>query len=209
MNIWTPSNAQSLPVMVWIHGGGDAGSAQMSDPNSGGSGKKLSARGMVVCTIDFRQGIFGTMDWGVPEIPTNLELRDMICALEFIQSHIASFGGNPGNVTIVGESIGGRRVCELMSCSAAAGLFHRAIATSPSLVECCNTSQEHQQYRTSLVREYLNLGGAEKPLTKARLNLSPNPNPDPNSDTHQGDAGEDSPPEDDERPGGRQGGTLG
>ena len=119
--------------MVWIHGGGDAGSARLDDPNSRAGDRLAASQNVLVCLLEFRQGIFGTMDWGSgSDVPTNLELRDMICGLQWIRDNIAAFGGDAGNVTIVGESIGARRVCELVWCPAAKGLFHRAIASSPS-----------------------------------------------------------------------------
>eukprot|EP00931_Biecheleriopsis_adriatica_P084327 TRINITY_DN58106_c0_g1_i1.p1 TRINITY_DN58106_c0_g1~~TRINITY_DN58106_c0_g1_i1.p1 ORF type:complete len:274 (+),score=34.71 TRINITY_DN58106_c0_g1_i1:54-824(+) len=135
MNIWTPpeQSEAGAPVVVWIHGGGDAGGAKMEDPNSREGSNLSAAQGLVVCVVEFRQGIFGTMDWGRSSgVPTNIELRDMICALQWIQAHIKSFGGDPGRVTICGESVGGRRVVELVHCKAAAGLFHAAAASSIS-----------------------------------------------------------------------------
>lgn len=174
MNVWTPPSAAKeggLPVMVWIHGGGDSGSGRISDPNSRSGARLSKAQGVVVCVLDFRQGIFGVMDWG-SDVPTNLELRDMVAALQFIQDHIGAFGGDKACVTIVGESIGGRRVTELMWCPAAKGLFHRAIATSPSLGEMANLSSAHLVYRRSLVNRYLGLPSDATP-SKAELALTP------------------------------------
>ena len=134
MHIWAlPPAVKPAPVMVWIHGGGDAGSARLDDPNSRSGDRLAASQNVVICVLEFRQGIFGTMDWGSrSDVPTNLELRDMICGLQWIRDNIAAFGGDPENVSIVGESIGARRVCELVWCPAAQGLFHRAIASSPS-----------------------------------------------------------------------------
>jgi len=134
MHIWAPPPTSSpAAVMVWIHGGGDAGSARLDDPNSRPGDKLAASQQVLVCLMEFRQGIFGTMDWGeTSDVPTNLELRDMICGLQWIKDNIAAFGGDPESVTIFGESIGARRVCELVWCPAAKGLFQRAIATSPS-----------------------------------------------------------------------------
>eukprot|EP00928_Gymnodinium_smaydae_P087168 TRINITY_DN71491_c0_g1_i1.p1 TRINITY_DN71491_c0_g1~~TRINITY_DN71491_c0_g1_i1.p1 ORF type:complete len:537 (+),score=64.27 TRINITY_DN71491_c0_g1_i1:111-1721(+) len=172
MNVWTPGGSDDVvPVMVWIHGGGDCGSAKMEDPNSR-DGSTLASTGVVVCSIEFRQGIFGVMDWGdSSDVPTNLELRDMICALRFIRDHIKTFNGDPDCVTIFGESIGGRRVCELVACKAAAGLFHRAIACSPSAPEACNLSECHRTHRRQLVLDYLEMGGVD--MSKATLSTIP------------------------------------
>ena len=65
VSIWAPPPAAaSAPVLVWIHGGGDAGSARLDDPNTRSGERLAQAQGVVVCAIDFRQGVFGTMDWG-------------------------------------------------------------------------------------------------------------------------------------------------
>ena len=141
MNIWVPPAAKEVkvPVVVFIHGGGDCGSGKMSNPNSRAGSRLAAAQGVVVCVIDFRQGIFGTMDWGSgSDVPTNLELQDMVAALAWVQENIAAFGGDKSCVTIAGESIGGRRICELVWCPAAKGLFHRAVASSPSSADLCN-----------------------------------------------------------------------
>lgn len=167
MNIWAPGPKKS-PVLVCFHGGGDAGSAKMADPNSRDGSILSAAQGLVVCSVDFRQGIFGTMDWGKQSgVPTNLELQDILCALKWIQSNIESFGGDPGCVTIYGESVGGRRVAELVHCKAASGLFHRAISVSPSAPEICNLSEAHRKHRRRLVLNYLKM--KEEDINKAKL----------------------------------------
>ena len=139
MNIWVPPAAKEgqAPVVVFIHGGGDCGAGRTDDPNSRAGSRLATAQGVVVCVIDFRQGIFGTMDWG-SDVPTNLELRDIVAALKWIQDNIHAFGGDKSCVTIVGESIGGRRICELLWCPEAKGTFHRAVSDSPSSTDLCN-----------------------------------------------------------------------
>ncbi len=173
MNIWSPADAaKGAPVIVYIHGGGDSGSGRMSDPNARSGERLADAQGVVVAVIDFRQGIFGSMDWGGgSDVPLNLELRDMVCALQWIQANITTFGGDPECVTLVGESIGGRRVCELVWCPAAKGLFHRAMATSPSAPEAANLSGLHRACRRRLVNTYLGLAADATPSkeTLARL----------------------------------------
>eukprot|EP00933_Yihiella_yeosuensis_P053398 TRINITY_DN5162_c2_g1_i1.p1 TRINITY_DN5162_c2_g1~~TRINITY_DN5162_c2_g1_i1.p1 ORF type:complete len:468 (-),score=77.06 TRINITY_DN5162_c2_g1_i1:98-1354(-) len=112
------------------------------------------------------------MDWGKSSgVPTNLELRDILCALEWIKANIESFGGNPNSVTIYGESIGGRRVSELVHCKSAAGLFHAAIAVSPSGPEMCNLSEAHLAHRRQLVLKYLQM--KEDDIDKAKLAAIP------------------------------------
>ncbi len=127
LNIFAPATAQAgsaLPVLVWIHGG-----AYLNGSGSGPwyEGSQLAERGVVVVTINYRLGAFGFLgadNWGT---------LDQICALEWVHDHIAAFGGDAGNVTIFGESAGGSAVLSLMAAPAAAGLFHRAIAQSPSI----------------------------------------------------------------------------
>ena len=98
MNIWAPPTDGQKPVMVWIHGGGDAGSARRNDPNSRSGHRLAASQDLVVYTLEFRQGIFGAMDWGRgSDVPTNLELRDMVCGLQWVQAHIGAFGGNHGH----------------------------------------------------------------------------------------------------------------
>lgn len=175
MNIWSPAakDADHKPVIVWVHGGGDSGSARTDDPNSRSGEKLAEAQDVVVCTIDFRQGLFGSMDWGSgSDVPTNIELRDMVCALQFIQTHVGAFGGDKNSVTIFGESIGGRRICELVWCPAAKGLFHRAIATSPSSTDIANLSSAHAANKREAVNRYLGLPADATP-TKAQLAAFP------------------------------------
>ncbi|OFW58044.1 MAG: hypothetical protein A2V52_05480 [Actinobacteria bacterium RBG_19FT_COMBO_54_7] len=135
LNVWTPAQSpeEGLPVMVWIHGGGfDAGSASqfMYDAHN------LSNKGVVVVTINYRLGAFGFM--GHPMLSDesshgasgNYGLMDQIAALEWVQRNIDVFGGDPGNVTIFGESAGGGSVCDLMASQLTGGLFQRAISES-------------------------------------------------------------------------------
>lgn len=126
LNIWTPDPAQSgLPVMVWIHGGAFAnGSGAVSVYD----GARFARDGVVCVTINYRLGVDGflALDDGI----VNLGLLDQVAALEWIQENIAAFGGDPGNVTIFGESAGGMSVGTLLSMPRAEGLFRRAIAQS-------------------------------------------------------------------------------
>lgn len=126
LDVFAPEGAApaSLPVLVWIHGGAfqnGSGSVQWYD------GSRLASRGTVVVTINYRLGALGFLGEG------NWGTLDQIRALEWVQANIAGFGGDPGNVTIFGESAGGSAVVSLMSSPDAAGLFHRAWAMSPSI----------------------------------------------------------------------------
>ncbi len=135
LNVRTPTHASGLPVMVWIHGGDHtdgSGSEPMYQSNV------YPERGCVLVTINYRLGLFGF--FAHPELSAesaagvsgNYGLLDQIAALEWVRDNIANFGGDPGSITIFGESAGGEAVLNLMTAPRARGLFHRAIAQSPS-----------------------------------------------------------------------------
>lgn len=138
LNVWTPvrEGASGLPVMVWIHGGGFVAGAS-SEPRQDGT--RLAQRGVVLVSMNYRMGIFGFL--AHPELTAespdhtcgNYGLQDMVAALQWVQRNIASFGGDPQNVTIFGESAGGAAVNALMAAPPAQGLFHRAIAESGTI----------------------------------------------------------------------------
>jgi len=134
LNVWTPAKRadDKLPVMVWIHGGAFAmGSA--SQP--GYDGSRLAERGVVVVSVGYRVGPFGFL--AHPELTKegagssgNYGLRDMVAGLEWVRDNATAFGGDPGCVTIFGESAGGAAVNILATCPKAKGMFHRAICQS-------------------------------------------------------------------------------
>lgn len=135
LNIWTParSEADLLPVMMFLHGGGYArgkGSEPMYNK------PHLAKKGIVLVTINYRLGAFGFLAHPslTAESPHhssgNYGLMDQIMALKWITGNIRQFGGNPDNVTILGQSAGGGSVVALMTSPLSKGLFHRAIAQS-------------------------------------------------------------------------------
>jgi para-nitrobenzyl esterase len=128
LNVWTPDPGRSgLPVMVWIHGGGyitGGGSAGMHD------GTSWARDGVVYVSINYRMHVEGFVHF--PGEPANLGLQDQVAALRWVQENIAGFGGDPGNVTIFGQSAGAVSVMHLLAMPSAAGLFRRAIAQSGS-----------------------------------------------------------------------------
>uniref|UniRef100_A0A672QMA4 Carboxylic ester hydrolase n=1 Tax=Sinocyclocheilus grahami TaxID=75366 RepID=A0A672QMA4_SINGR len=129
LNIYTPSKPganEKLPVMVWIHGGGFSScSASIFD------GHVLAAyQDVVVVLIQYRLGLLGFFSTGDEHAPGNYGLLDQVAALQWVQENIHSFGGDPGSVTIFGESAGGISVSTLILSPLASGLFHRAIAES-------------------------------------------------------------------------------
>lgn len=133
VTVWSPDVAASLPVMVWIPGGAflnGAGQLQLYD------GSRLAANGdVVVVNVTYRVGVFGGFELGDlgEGFDDNLGLRDQIAALAWVRENIAAFGGDPGRVTVFGESAGATSVLALLASPAADGLFHQAIAQSPAL----------------------------------------------------------------------------
>ncbi len=128
LNIWTPGTDDGTrPVMVWIHGGAftiGSGSDVLYD------GAALASRGdVVVVTINYRLGALGFLHLPALE-ESNFGMRDQVAALRWVRDNIASFGGDPGNITIFGESAGGMSVASLMGSPEAQGLFHKAIPQS-------------------------------------------------------------------------------
>jgi para-nitrobenzyl esterase len=135
LNVHAPTGGSSLPVMVWIHGG-DHTDGRGSEPFY--NTPALPERGCVLVTINYRLGLFGFLAHpdlaaeSADAVSGNYGLLDQIAALEWVRDNIAGFGGDPGCVTIFGESAGGEAVLNLMTSPRARGLFHRAIAQSPS-----------------------------------------------------------------------------
>ena len=137
LNVWTPDfdPDAKLPVMVWIHGGGfSQGTGNIPRLNS----PAVAKQGVVLVTINYRLALFGFMVHPAvtashPDEPAgNYGMLDAVAALEWVQRNIAAFGGDPGNVTIFGESAGAGMVNHLMVISPSAGLFHRGISQSSS-----------------------------------------------------------------------------
>ncbi|MDY6982898.1 MAG: carboxylesterase family protein, partial [Pseudomonadota bacterium] len=135
LNVYSaaPSLEQQLPVIVWIHGGGfytGSGSDERYDATN------LASKGAVVVTFNYRLGTFGF--FAHPELTAespndssgNYALLDMVAVLEWVYDNIANFGGDPINVTIMGESAGAQAVGTLLASPLSAGLFHRAILQS-------------------------------------------------------------------------------
>ena len=134
LNVWTPAKSASdrLPVMVWIYGGGFVG-GMTSVPAYDGT--RLAEKGVVLVSVAYRLGVFGFL--AHPELSResgkgsgNYGLQDQIASLQWVKANIAKFGGDPGRVTIFGESAGGIAVSMLAASPSAKGLFQRAISES-------------------------------------------------------------------------------
>ena len=136
LNVVTPEVAagKPLPVLVFIHGGGYILGSSATPIFDGAA---LARRGCVYVSVNYRLGALGCLDLSslsTPDITidSNLYLRDLVMALQWVRDNIAEFGGDPGNVTIFGESAGACITATLLAVPAAEGLFARAISESPA-----------------------------------------------------------------------------
>jgi para-nitrobenzyl esterase len=171
LNVWRPRNSSvGLPVYVFIHGGGNSiGTGTARDY----SGCAVAGRsGMVYVTINFRLGVFGwfrhpaVTDAGSDEDRSgNFGTLDLIKALRWIRENIESFGGDPGNVTITGESGGAMDVLSLLTTPQASGLFHRAVVQSG--LALTRSTAEAWQGASSLLLNILVADGKAKDLNEA------------------------------------------
>ncbi|MGB6690579.1 MAG: carboxylesterase family protein [Terracidiphilus sp.] len=150
VNIWTPeiNGSHKRPVMVFMHGGGF----------SGGSGHDLLSydgeslarnHDVVLVNHNHRLNVFGYLDLGTiggeEFAPSaNVGMLDIVAVLDWVRTHIVAFGGDPGNVTIFGQSGGGGKVAALMAMPAAKGLFHRAIFQSGPFLKALNPDDSSQ-----------------------------------------------------------------
>ncbi len=128
LNVIAPPNALDLPVMVFIHGGAYSVGSSREVRHLG---EGLVRSGVVFVNLNYRLGALGYLDFSRYGFASNLGLRDQVAALQWVRDNIRSFGGDPENVTLFGESAGGNAVTTLMAVPSAKGLFARAIAQSP------------------------------------------------------------------------------
>ena len=136
LNVVAPEkpSEEPLPVMVFIHGGGYIMGSSATPIYDGAA---LARRGCVYVSVNYRLGVLGCLDLSALSTPditidSNLFLRDLVLALQWVRDNVAEFGGDPGNVTIFGESAGACVTATLLAVPAAEGLFARAIAESPA-----------------------------------------------------------------------------
>ncbi|MDH6604680.1 para-nitrobenzyl esterase [Streptomyces sp. SAI-208] len=136
-NVWTPDlKAGGLPVLVWIHGGSFANG---SNSVAACDGSALARSGVVCAAINYRLAAecFLFLD----DCLANLGLQDQVAALEWVRDNIAAFGGDPGNVTMAGESAGAMSVATLLAMPSAAGLFARAVTQSGAAANTLTAEQ--------------------------------------------------------------------
>ena len=139
LNVWTPApDGKKRPVMVWMHGGGF--SAGNSIEQDGYHGANLARAGDIVfVSVNHRLNAFGFSDLSSCGDPAfkesgNVGVLDLVAALKWVHNNIANFGGDPGNVTIMGQSGGGAKVCDVISMPSAKGLVHKAVALSGNAI---------------------------------------------------------------------------
>jgi len=136
LNVFTPAvkDGKKRPVLFWIHGGGFSSGNGIE--HDGYNGENLARLGdAVFCSINHRLGPFGYSNLAKVggerfAASGNVGMLDIVAALEWVRENIASFGGDPGNVTIMGQSGGGAKVCALTAMPSAKGLFHKAVVES-------------------------------------------------------------------------------
>ena len=137
LNVWVPAapaEPPGRPVMVSFHGGGFKSGSGSARSAPWFDGSRLAAGGdVVVVTVNHRIGVLGHLAIKGREGSGNVGLLDLVAALEWVRDNISAFGGDPGRVTIFGESGGGGKVMALLGIRRAAGLFHRAISQSGTL----------------------------------------------------------------------------
>ncbi|AYQ34701.1 carboxylesterase/lipase family protein [Runella sp. SP2] len=164
INVWTPAlDTKKRPVVVWLHGGGFVNGNGIEQ--DGYHGENLSRMGDVVfCSLNHRLGALGfTNIAGVGgekfAASGNVGMLDIVAALEWVRDNIANFGGDASNVTIIGQSGGGAKVCTLMAMPSAKGLFHKAVALSGSSLGGVN--KEYAEKLGAVVLKEAGLGSNE------------------------------------------------
>ena len=193
LNVWTPApDAGRRPVIVYIHGGAYA-TGSGSSPLTNGA--RLAAKGdVVVVTVNHRLGPLGYASLArlAPgfEDSGNLGQLDLVLALQWVRDNIAAFGGDPGCVTVVGQSGGGAKIATLMAMPAAAGLFHRALTMSGQQVTASGplnatrraevwlealglTPDRIDEVRTMPVERLIEAAGATDPILGGSLYFGP------------------------------------
>lgn len=158
INVWTPGykDGKKRPVLLWIHGGGFTSGNAIEHPEY--HGENLARFGDIVfCSLNHRLGPLGFANFaGVGgekyAASGNVGMLDIVAALEWIRDNIAGFGGDPNNVTIMGQSGGGAKVCTLTAMPSAKGLFHKAVALSGSSLRAAE-KDESEKLGAYILRE--------------------------------------------------------
>ena len=151
LNVWTTDRQARKPVMVWLHGGGfDSGTSAWNP------GMALAKKDVVVVSVNHRLNILGFLDLSACSKEysqsANVGMLDVVAALKWVRDNIRSFGGNPDNVTIFGESGGGGKVGTLLCMPPAKGLFHKAIIMSGTILNV-NTKKMSESLGAAVLKE--------------------------------------------------------
>jgi para-nitrobenzyl esterase len=168
LNIWTPALAdgKKRPVLVWLHGGGYTNGNGIEQ--DGYDGENLSRKGNIVfVSINHRLGPLGFSDLsgvgGEKYVHSgNAGTLDMVAALEWVRDNISGFGGDPGNVTIMGQSGGGAKVCVLAAMPKANGLIHKAVPLSGNSIEALNQGYSRKLGEYILIEAGLTAADVDK-----------------------------------------------
>lgn len=175
LSVWTPSLTPhaKLPVMLWIHGGGNVEGA----PNWPPLGEALAQQGIVVVSINYRLGIFGyyasrELSAESPQhVSGNYGQLDQLAALRWVRKNIAHFGGDPHQITVAGQSSGSEDICNLMASPLSTGLFQRVILQSGVCVDGIFPSLHQAEASNSSLAK--TLGTSSKPASLAELRSIP------------------------------------
>lgn len=170
LNVWTPlaSTAQKLPALVWFHGGMfQAGSAYEGRYN----GSALAAlNDVVVVSCNFRQSVLGFLELNHTRTPGNLALWDQRAALQWVQRNIMAFGGDPGSVTVFGESSGAMLVHGHILSPHSRGLFHRVFLMSGTMSsDSCMDSVSESVEGVNTILEAVGCGSYERATDPTEL----------------------------------------
>lgn len=163
INVWTPAlDNKKRPVIVWLHGGGFVNGNGIEQ--DGYHGENISRLGDVVfCSLNHRLGALGFTNLANTgdkmAASGNVGMLDIVAALEWVRDNIANFGGDASNVTIMGQSGGGAKVCTLTAMPSAKGLFHKAVALSGSSLN--GLSKEYSEKLGAMVLQEAGLGANE------------------------------------------------
>jgi para-nitrobenzyl esterase len=165
INVWTPgyNDNTKRPVIVWLHGGGFTSGNSIEHPEY--HGENLSRKGNIVfCSLNHRLGPLGFANFAGAggekyAASGNVGMLDIVAALEWIRDNISNFGGDPNNVTIIGQSGGGAKVCLLTAMPSAKGLFHKAVALSGNMLN--GAKKDHSEKLGSYILKEAGLSGAQ------------------------------------------------
>lgn len=173
LNLWVPeTTAKKLPVMVWVPGGafatGGSGAVDPEGPSIYDCQQLAKDGGCIVVSISYRLNVFGFLNLSQfsSRFDDNIGMRDIIMALRWVQEAIASFGGDPENVTLVGESAGGEAISALLLIDEAKPYFHKAIIESN-----CFGSFYTQEEEREICELYLQYAGLTADKAEGLLTL--------------------------------------